>query len=203
MKLAFIGLAFIISPILIVCTDNGNLEERVNNRTDILLVSTSPKTTEILLYRVIGKLKKFFNQNNENNFTGRCIQLAKKIRSLIPFAIFGAGVIITLLGFLTMFSIKSLGLLILLLLINASSAVAKITAAFVHKGDKQPSTVHYHVNKYNDDHHGYHVGHDSYDHDWDRKTRINEEIMELDRLESYNLYNKLLNNLASKNYRII
>ncbi|XP_028143401.1 uncharacterized protein LOC114337190 [Diabrotica virgifera virgifera] len=176
-----------------------------NGEIILLPKSEFPPKNEILLYKVVRKLRDLWNNGDENTVTGRCIQLAKRIRALIPAAVFAMGVIVTLLGFLTMFSLKSIGMLALLLLINVSGAVAKTTAFLAYKGKEhhRPSTVHFHVHKDDDFHGGYpHIGHSSPDVDWDRKSRINQELMELDRLESYNLYNKLLKDLALKNYKI-
>lgn len=82
--------------------------------------------------------------------SGRCIGVAKKIKQLLPFLVFGMGAITTLLGFLTLFSLKTLGLLGLLLLINTSAAVAKITAAFSHKEDQKKQNIHLHIHNSKD-----------------------------------------------------
>lgn len=83
-------------------------------------------------------------------FLGRCIGIGKKIRQLLPYAVFFMGAIVTLLGFLTLFSLKTLGLLGLLLVINVSGAVAKITAALVHKKDEKKQNIHLHIHNNKD-----------------------------------------------------
>ncbi|XP_072396168.1 uncharacterized protein [Diabrotica undecimpunctata] len=219
MKLSVIfGIVSIILPHFMLAASNFSIEQTnsiedatqsslkaysTNGEIIILPKIEFPPKNEILLYKVFRKLRDLWNKGDENTVTGRCIQLAKRIRALIPAAVFAMGVIVTLLGFLTMFSLKSIGMLALLLLINVSGAVAKTTAFLAYKGKERPSTVHFHVHKDEDFHGGYpHIGHTSPDVDWDRKSRINQELMELDRLESYNLYNKLLKDLALKNYKI-
>lgn len=83
-------------------------------------------------------------------FLGRCIGVAKKIKQLLPFLVFKLGAIMTLLGFLTLFSLKTLGLLGLLLLINTGSIVAKITAALAHKHDNKKQNIHLHIHNNKD-----------------------------------------------------
>lgn len=102
----------------------------------------------------------------------------------------------TLLAFLTLFSMKTLGLVGALLLINTSGAVAKVATAFAHKEEKHPSTVHFHIHK-DDDHHGYHLGSSGPGPDWDRNAKFSQDL-DLNKIESYNLYNKLLNSLPAK-----
>ena len=56
---------------------------------------------------------------------GRCLGAARKLKFIMPFLIFKLGVIVTTLGFLTLFSVKGLGILLLLLLINTGGIVSK------------------------------------------------------------------------------
>ncbi|KAG5890862.1 hypothetical protein JTB14_016294 [Gonioctena quinquepunctata] len=147
-------------------------------------------------------LMKFWNQNeNSDGFVGRCFGIAKKIRAILPIAIFMMGVIMTLLAFLTLFSLKSLGMLGLLLLINTSGAVAKVVAALSHKHDsKTPQDVHFHIHQ--NKHGEYDIGHSGYG--WaDDRTGQSGPDRSLDRLQSYNLYNKLLTNPSLREYRNI
>lgn len=81
---------------------------------------------------------------------GRCLGIGKKIQKILPIVVFKLGVIMTLLGFLTLFSLKTLGLLGLLLIINTSAAVAKITAALSHKHDQKKENIHLHIHNSKD-----------------------------------------------------
>nr|XP_023019135.1 uncharacterized protein LOC111507970 [Leptinotarsa decemlineata] len=134
----------------------------------------------------------FWKQNeNRDTFVGRCFGIAKKIRSILPIAIFMMGVIMTLLTFLTIFSLKSLGMLGLLLLINASGAVAKVSAALSHKHEsKSPQDVHFHIHQNKEGE--YHIGHSGYG--WADDRVDNAGTNYLNKIESYNLYNKLSSN---------
>ncbi|CAG9861853.1 unnamed protein product [Phyllotreta striolata] len=197
MKLAlFLGFSLMVIPQWIFASNSTNL------------MTQHGEHKEILLDTVVRKLRNYWHQYGDdgNTFIGRCFGLAKRIRSLLPQAIFLMGVISTLLVFLTFFSMKTLGLVGALLLFNVSGAVAKLAAFFAGKAEKRPQTVHFHVHKDDDDYHHYPHGHRDYygDHsgpgymqEWDRTSRYGQDF-DLDKLESYNLYNKLLDNLSTR-----
>ncbi|KAF7280004.1 hypothetical protein GWI33_006520 [Rhynchophorus ferrugineus] len=76
-------------------------------------------------------------------FIGRCIGVAKKVKELLPFLMFGGGVIMTKLGFLLLFSLKTVGLLLLLVIFHVGAAALKAGAFFAHKkGHDSPLHVY-------------------------------------------------------------
>ncbi|VEN61169.1 unnamed protein product [Callosobruchus maculatus] len=175
--------------------------------SDTKAVSTNqlPMTTtraKLTFVKVVAKKlhdlwENYYGRSDEHTFVGRCIGVARKIRQLLPIMIFLMGVILTKLGFLTLFSLKTMALLGLLLLINASAFAAKVATAFALKGEhKHPQTVHYHVHK--DPLGGYYTEHSS--PGWDHKSGEASPEIDWDRVESYNLYNKLLRQSQMRSY---
>ncbi|KAJ8957658.1 hypothetical protein NQ318_017550 [Aromia moschata] len=136
-------------------------------------------------------------EENKDTFIGRCFGVARKLKFVMPMIIFKLGVIVTTLAFLTIFSLKSLSLLGLLLLINVSGAISKIAAALGghQNGGKPPQTVHFHVHQ---DKEGPHfVG-----HGWDDRLGQSGSGEDFTNSDYYNLYYKLLNkNPSLKSYR--
>ncbi|KAJ8952848.1 hypothetical protein NQ314_007454 [Rhamnusium bicolor] len=126
---------------------------------------------------------RFTGEENKDSFVGMTTMNEQRV-------------IITVLAFLTIFSLKSLGLLGLLLLINVSGAVSKIAFALSGKHDtktwNQPQNVHFHIHKENEG--DSHIGHTG--SGWD--DRMGSE--DISNLETYNLYNKLSGNIL-RNYR--
>nr|CAI5857546.1 unnamed protein product [Callosobruchus analis] len=138
-----------------------------------------------------------YTKRDEHTFVGRCLGIARKIRQLLPIIIFLLGVIMTKLGFLTLFSLKTMALVGLLLLINASAFAAKVATAFALKGEhKHPQTVHFHVHK--DNLGGHYTEYSS--SGWDHKSGEASPEIDWDRVESYNLYNKLMKESYMRSY---
>nr|CAH7725838.1 unnamed protein product [Callosobruchus chinensis] len=157
---------------------------------------TRLKFVEVIARR-LHNMWEDYGKTNEHTFVGRCFGVARKIRQLLPIMIFLLGVILTKLGFLTLFSLKTMALLGLLLLINASTFAAKVATAFALKGDhKLPQTVHYHV--YKDKLGGYYTDHSS--PGWEHKSSEASPEIDWDRVESYNLYNKLSGQSYMRSY---
>ncbi|KAL1502159.1 hypothetical protein ABEB36_007345 [Hypothenemus hampei] len=145
----------------------------------------------------------------QSTFVGRCIGIAKKIRQIMPVVMIGAGVIITKLGFLLLFSLKTLGLVGLLLLLNVGTAAAKLGAFLAtKKHEHSPQYLHVHVQptkhgELHDDLHDIYSSHlKGPPYGWEDK--IDDQRIQSHQL--YNLYEKLkLENdlrkyLTSKSY---
>ncbi|CAH2005797.1 unnamed protein product [Acanthoscelides obtectus] len=173
------------------------------NYTTEVSTNQLPMTNTHMRLRIVRMIAKRmhsiweeYEKRDENTFVGRCLGLARKIRQLLPIIIFLLGVILTKLGFLTLFSIKTMALVGLLLLLNASAFAAKIATAFALKGEhKHPQTVHFHVHK--DSVEGYHIDHSS---PWEHKSGEAGPEFDWDRVQSYNLYNKLLKESYKRSY---
>lgn len=107
----------------------------------------------------------------------------------------------TKLGFLTIFSLKALGLLGLLLIINTAGAAAKVATALAHKKEEKPQTVHFHIHKGQDG--PYHIGH-SAPGAWadrvDKSSASVEYLSNSDTSDRYNLYEKLLKDPYVRSY---
>lgn len=120
----------------------------------------------------------------------------------MPLILFVLGVIVTVLGFLTIFSLKTLGLLGLLLMLNVSGAVSKLAVAFSGKHEKswsQPQNVHLHVHQTKDG--KYELGHSAPGGWEDRLGKYGSSGEEVDNVETNSLYDKIyLNNLLLKHY---
>ncbi|XP_060519864.1 uncharacterized protein LOC132698042 [Cylas formicarius] len=122
----------------------------------------------------------------QSDFIGRCFGVAKKIKQLLPILMLLLGVIVTKLGFLTLFSLKTIGLLLLLLFMNVAGASAKIATIFSKHGEqKSPQNIHFHVNPGKSHHDEY----ESYLREWDDKSDRGPHYWK--KSDLYNLYNKL------------
>ncbi|XP_050296905.1 uncharacterized protein LOC126736545 [Anthonomus grandis grandis] len=127
----------------------------------------------------------------ETTFVGRCIGIAKKIRQIMPLFMIGAGIIITKLGFLVLFSLKTIGLVGLLLLLNVGTVAAKLGAFLASKKSHEPQNLHLHVQPWKSDDHIYSSGH----YGWEDKSDTSIQTHEL-----YNLYEKLKFEQSLKRY---
>lgn len=135
----------------------------------------------------------------------------------MPLIIFKLGVIVTIVTFLTIFSLKSLGLLLTLLFFNITGAFSKF--AYLLKSDNTakhhlhtpPQTVHFHLHNkggehgYGIQHHTEHSDHAGgwvehhtgpgaeYGGGWSEKSAagMGESVGEIDRIELQNLYRRL------------
>lgn len=109
--------------------------------------------------KFIGKhLKRVESIFLKNNFLGRCFGVARKLKVAIPLIVFKLGVIVTTLGFLTLFTIKGVGISLLILFLHLAKIVGKISFLkggffgseyFSHHGHHghgdQGSGIHYHI----------------------------------------------------------
>ncbi|XP_030747169.1 uncharacterized protein LOC115875800 [Sitophilus oryzae] len=127
-------------------------------------------------------------QEKNGGFIGRCIGMAKRLKQIMPMLMVGGGIAITKLGFLLLFSLKTVGLLILLLIINVASAAAKVGAVVAQKKhDQSAQNIHFHVDpsKGEESHHSSHSSHIT-PFGWDDRLDSSLEGHEL-----YNMYEKL------------
>ncbi|GJQ76240.1 hypothetical protein Trydic_g1977 [Trypoxylus dichotomus] len=131
---------------------------------------------------------------SENNFVGRCFGIAKKLRFIIPLAVFALGVIITTLKFLTLFSLKGLAVSILLVIMNVAGWAAKIgswkSQWEQHGVYHPPQNVHFHIHKDNDQ---YSVGHTGPTGGWSDRVadRLSKTTSFAEKIELLNLYKRL------------
>lgn len=105
--------------------------------------------------------------------------------------VFKLGVIVTILAFLTIFSLKSLGLLLLLVMLNSSGLAAKLTyAKQSSKHVARPQDVHFHVHSKDFYRDGHYHSHSDYDHGWYDKNDVGDTEYESleDRLKKLNIY---------------
>ncbi|KAI4467663.1 hypothetical protein MML48_2g00000991 [Holotrichia oblita] len=131
---------------------------------------------------------------SEDTFVGRCFGIGKKLRFIIPIVVFALGVIITTLKFLTLLSVKGLGIGILLLIMNVAGWAAKIgswKSQLEHQHSHHaPQNVHFHLHK-DDDH--YTVGHTGPSGGW--HDRISDGLSKTttlaEKIELFNLYKRL------------
>ncbi|XP_023311210.1 uncharacterized protein LOC111691917 [Anoplophora glabripennis] len=174
----------------------------MNNTTMVTkLASNKARFLKILEQKLKSLLGKFIGEENNDSFIGRCFGVARKLKFAMPLIIFALGVIVTVLAFLTIFSLKTLGLLGLLILMNVSGAVTKLAVAFSSKHEKSsssPQNVHLHVHQTKDGH--FELGHTA--PGWeDRIGKYGSSSEVLDNTEISNLYRKIyLNNLLLGNY---
>lgn len=115
---------------------------------------------------------------NPKTFIGRCFGIGGKLKIIMPLIIFKLGVIVTILIFLTIFSLKSLAMLGLLVVINFSGLISKW--ALAKHGEpswKAPENVHFHLHNKG--------GTTGYEHDWSDR---NDENSLDERLKRLNIY---------------
>ena len=116
---------------------------------------------------------------------------------LIPLLTFLLGAIVITLKFLTIFSLKSLALLVGIFVLNVGGLVSKLTW---FKSQNQevyhhpPQNIHFHVDNEKQHHYvGSHSGPGYEEHGWE--DRINERLSKTtslsEKLELLNLYNRL------------
>lgn len=135
-----------------------------------------------------------------SGFSGRCIGAAKGLKVAMPLIIFKLGVIVTIVAFLAVFSLKSIALLITLLIFNITGAFSKLAFLFKHdestKHHAPPQTVHFHVHNKKDGTYGVqhqHSGPGEYIGGWSDRDSLSmgANPSDLDRLELQNLYRRL------------
>ncbi|XP_068894959.1 uncharacterized protein [Tenebrio molitor] len=142
-----------------------------------------------LLSRRLKDLWSWIRNKGEvkDTFVGRCFGVARRLKFAMPMIIFKLGVIVTILAFLTIFSLKSLALLIVLVMINSGGLAAKWAhAKHDTKQWSPPQNVHLHVHSKD----GHHVNHPDYGgHGWYEKNEVEDEYESLeDRLKKLNAY---------------
>ncbi|XP_044746612.1 uncharacterized protein LOC123308130 isoform X2 [Coccinella septempunctata] len=111
------------------------------------LASPDPK----LISTIRCKLKEIgawlVKKESEGTFIGRCFGVARQIKFAMPIIMVKLGVIVTILVFLTIFSMKTMGLLLVMFMFGASSAFTKLalwkTEAIHHQ--QKPQNVHFHI----------------------------------------------------------
>ncbi|XP_066260772.1 uncharacterized protein [Euwallacea similis] len=122
----------------------------------------------------------------QSTFAGRCFGIGKKLQRIMPILMMGGGMIITKLAFLVLFSLKTLGLLGLLLLVNVGTAAAKF-GAFLASKKEHHEPLHVHVQPWKNYEEHYSSSHlKGPPYGWDDKSDIDVQTHEL-----YNLYEKL------------
>lgn len=132
--------------------------------------------------------------------SGRCIGAAKGLKVAMPLIIFKLGVIVTIVAFLAIFSLKSIGLLVTLLIFNITGAFSKLALFFKHddapsKHHAPPQTVHFHVHNKGEGAYGvqHHSGPPEYLGGWSERNAVSmgANVSDLDRIELENLYRRL------------
>ncbi|KAJ8925556.1 hypothetical protein NQ315_009396 [Exocentrus adspersus] len=182
-----------------------------NATTDLVRLSSSKgRLLEVLGNRLKYLWTKFAASEDNGSFMGRCFGAARRLKFAMPLILIKLGVIITVLAFLTIFSLKTLGLLALLVLFHVSGAMSRIAVAFSggrftdSKTLNPPQNVHFHVHQTKDG--NYDVGHTAVGVGFDDKLgkygpSFGSSGEDFDSMESSNLYNKiLLNRLLLKKY---
>ncbi|CAH0552076.1 unnamed protein product [Brassicogethes aeneus] len=159
----------------------------LNYATKVSIIQPKKLTIyDIAARRIISVWDAVIGRNNNEGIIGRCFGMARKLKMLMPLMIFKLGVIVTILVFLTIFSLKSLALLVGLIVMNVGGIASKF-ALLKHDsgGHSPPQNVHFHI----------HPGKDGNFHSapsapWDRM----EDEGSFESTGSSNLYNKLLRN---------
>ncbi|XP_019874082.2 uncharacterized protein LOC109602190 [Aethina tumida] len=159
--------------------------------TDIVLAQPKKLTLyNLAVKRMMSIWDNLTGKGSTESFIGRCFGAARKLKMMMPLIIFKLGVIVTILMFLTIFSMKSLGLLLFLVMLNVGGIASKLTLLLKHGvggGHTPPQNVHFHIHPGKD---GFHTAPSG---PWDRTD-------DMDSSEKYNLYNKLLKNT---NYNLL
>ncbi|CAG9760262.1 unnamed protein product [Ceutorhynchus assimilis] len=193
------------SIISIEIPENGNATQN-KEATVIDLEKINKMSVVEYVGRQIKSMWDYLILGNEDepektDFIGRCLGMMKKMRQMMPFAMIAAGVVITKLGFLVLFSLKTLAMLGLLLLLNVGTVAAKVGAILASKKhDHAPQDLHLHVQPWKQGEHEHVLKGPPYG--WDDRRDSNIESHDL-----YNLYEKLRfeNNLKrylnSQSYR--
>ncbi|XP_017782075.1 PREDICTED: uncharacterized protein LOC108566606, partial [Nicrophorus vespilloides] len=138
--------------------------------TDLMNSEVKDAKFEISGKKILNIFNWFLSSfKSEDSFMGRCIGMARRLKFVMPFLLFKLGVIVTILGFLTLFSMKGLGIGLLLLMINAGGFFGKLASlkSGHDHGQKEyyipqapAPAVHLHVHKDGISHgHGYSHGH--------------------------------------------
>ncbi|XP_066157390.1 uncharacterized protein [Euwallacea fornicatus] len=133
----------------------------------------------------------------QSTFAGRCLGIGKKLQRIMPILMMGGGVIITKLAFLVLFSLKTLGLLGLLLLVNVGTAAAKF-GAFLASKKEHHEPLHVHVQPWKNYEEHYSSSHlKGPPYGWDDKSDVDVQTHEL-----YNLYEKLKMEQSLRRYLV-
>lgn len=82
-------------------------------------------------------------------FAGRCFGVARQIKFAMPIILVKLGVIVTILVFLTIFSLKTMGLILVMFMFGASSAFAKLALWKTESAHhlQKPQNVHFHIHQ--------------------------------------------------------
>lgn len=132
--------------------------------------------------------------SNILHFVGRCFGIGKKLQFVIPLVIFSLGIIITTLKFLTLFTLKGVGIGIVLLIMNLvgwSAKVASWKSQLEHHGPTHhPQNVHFHLHKDKDQ---YTVEHSGPDGGWNERVSegLSKTTSLAEKVELLNLYKRL------------
>ncbi|XP_064211354.1 cuticular protein analogous to peritrophins 1-E isoform X1 [Tribolium castaneum] len=133
-----------------------------------------------------------WNKEDQDDLMGRCFGVARRLKFAMPMIVFKLGVIVTILAFLTIFSLKSLGLLLLLLMLHSSGIAAKWTHMKYASSKQwtQPQNVHFHLHSKDHAKEGHYVSHSEYGHPWYEKNDVGDTEYESleDRLKKLNIY---------------
>lgn len=131
---------------------------------------------------------------SQDTFVGRCFGIGKKLQFVIPLVIFSLGIIITTLKFLTLFTLKGVGIGIVLLIMNLvgwSAKVASWKSQLEHHGPTHhPQNVHFHLHKDKDQ---YTVEHSGPDGGWNERVSegLSKTTSLAEKVELLNLYKRL------------
>ncbi|RZC41243.1 hypothetical protein BDFB_008000 [Asbolus verrucosus] len=170
----------VILQIIVFCHWSSASTAGVEQRKTSVLVKLIGQRLRTLWTWLRGK------GETEDGFVGRCIGVARRLKFVMPLIVFKLGVIVTTLTFLTIFALKSLGLLVLLVMINTSGLAAKFTH-LKHEETKQwtqPQNVHFHLHSK-----GGHYGGYERDQGWYDKNDFGSDDETLaDRLKKLNFY---------------
>lgn len=177
---------------VIVAVELVHASEEATNTTDVVI--SLKEINEMGFKEFLGaQLNRFWDylvhgskEEPESTFIGRCFGVGKKIKQMLPMLMFGGGVMMTKLAFLTLFSLKTMGLVGLLLLLNVGSIAAKLGAVLASKKeDQQP--LHVHVQPWKNDEHVYSSHLKGPPYGWDDRS----DSLDIQSHELYNLYEKL------------
>lgn len=122
----------------------------LGNGTSRSLLSTisSSGIVEFVRPKIRDFVKNWFRGDTTRGFVERCFGVARRLKFAMPIILIKLGVIVTILGFLTIFALKSLGLLVTLFIFNTSALATKIAMwknmALPYR-QTQPQNVHFHI----------------------------------------------------------
>nr|XP_022909853.1 uncharacterized protein LOC111420983 [Onthophagus taurus]XP_022909854.1 uncharacterized protein LOC111420983 [Onthophagus taurus]XP_022909855.1 uncharacterized protein LOC111420983 [Onthophagus taurus] len=191
---------FILFAIIFQITSATNQSDFTNS------TSTENISTKFISRKILNLFNWVKDQSqHEETFIGRCLGIGKKLRFAMPLVIFLLGVIITTMKFLTLFTLKGVGIGLAILMLNVGGLFAKLGALFKQNNHqqeyKQPQNVHFHIHNKEDGQ--YHVDHSTTG--W--ADRVSEGLSKTnnfaEKMELINLYKRLgfnVDNLPALRY---